>query len=416
MNFRKMLFAVLCLMLALGLTLPAVAKAQQGESSTQQVPPPIVGSNKANSSLGSGNGISVSHGNGFSSTWSANRTYMLNNPSNPSQGSHLAEGFQGNLQPALNGTVFCLEFNLRSFESPYTSPTNPLGIWQNSSYGIPCAIWINCSEGEIPIWMYNASSFSFEVGNVTYIDGLPTLTNNVTFHDIALNTYGHGSSSVNLVLNQEIIANWTTMKVKIGVYADLSNMSLYLPNGSEIPHGTEFSLNFQWGIDLTNQTASQMAGYPIGFPYVATGTELYFLVNGTEQSRLSIADMTLGDNYKEIQGSAQAANRTAAVQFVHSPVTLGNDKGQGGVPSCNCFQSFNNLTYGVTTGILSDPTLTVNHAPVPVGWGQSGNPTGSNPLGPLQVLIIGIVATGAMAGILFIKRRHSMQRRKNEGK
>lgn len=410
MKFWKMILAFLCAFLVLALASPMLVLAQGGSS----VPAPIVSANSDDKTSATFNqsAITVTHGPDFDSTWMAFRAYLPDNPSNPSQGGdYLSEHFQGNVAPILNGTQFCLTFTLVSSAQTWdTSPSNPLGIYTNSSYGVPCGIWINSSYGQIPICLYNASSYTLKVGNVAYVNGLPTLTNNVTFNDIALETYGHGSSSINLVIDQEIIANWTTMKIKIGVYADLSNMHLYLPDGSEIPQGTKFSLNFQWGVDLSNQTASNLAGYPIGFPYIVKGNSLYFLVNGTTQSQLSVANMSLGDSYVEMQGSAQSSNRTADVQFVNSLITLGGSQGRGAVPSCNCFQSFTNLTYGLTTGVLSDPTITVNHAPVPPGWGTPEYFIYSmlSNIAPIVIAVAGVVVIVRVT-LLFRKRKHSKE-------
>jgi hypothetical protein len=222
----------------------------------------------------------------------------------------------------------------------------------------------------------------------------------VTFNNVALNTYGHGLSAFNLVINQEVVENWTEVKIKIGVYADLSNTKLYLANGSELPQGTQYSLNFQWGVDLSNFTAAQQLGYPIGFNYVASGNSLYFVQNDLQHTPLPLVNLRLGDSYTEIQGSNQEAARTAEAEFVSSNMTLGKGK----VPGCMCYQSFSNLTYGLTTGILSDPLLGVQHpkAQAPSAMMSTGGI-------PVPLIILGVATTVAILGIVLYKKRKHTQ-------
>ena len=216
-------------------------------------------------------------------------------------------------------------------------------------------MFINTPYGSIPISFCDTSSFNMQVGNVTYINGLPTVTNTVTFNDIALPTYGQGSSSVTFVISQTVIANWTNMIIKIGVYADLSNMKLYLPVGTEIPQNTDFSFNLMYQIDMNNGAINPI-DYP---PSNITPTSVFFAVNGTAGTQIAIANMNLGDTYTEIQGSTQLADKTPTIYF-----------SQSSSPSweVNCFQSFPNLTYGVTTAVESDPTITVQHNAVTASW------------------------------------------------
>jgi hypothetical protein len=232
-----------------------------------------------------------------------------------------------------------------------------------------------------------------KAGQVTTVNGLPAIMNNVTFNNVALDTYGNGASSVNIAINQEVTANLTSMIVRIGVYADLSNMRLYLPDGSEIPQGTPYSLNLVWGIDV---------GLPNGggLPYIITGNTLYFIQNN---STVSLADMSLGDSYVEMQGSNQTAGHTAQVQFINSPQTLGitqtlgNNKNNNTVPGCLCLQTFPNLTYGVTTGVQSDPTIDANH-PMEIS---------------LQtiIFIVAVVVIAIVAAVLFFRRRRSLRKK-----
>ena len=252
-------------------------------------------------------------------------------------------------------------------------------------------MFINSQYGSFPINFCNATSFNMQVGNVTYVNGLPTLTNTVTFNDVALPTYGQGSSSISLVISQTVIANLTNMIISIGVYADLSNMKLFLPDGAAIPQNTDFSFNLMWGIDMNTPAPSGTPG-PIEYPPSnITSTSVFFAVNGTVGTQLSIANMNLGGTYTEIQGSAQLADKTPTIYFSQSSAPAW---------AVNCFQSFPNLIYGVTTAIESDPTITIQHNVISAAGGIStGNLI-------LYAAIVGVLASVAVAGtVISVKRR-----------
>ena len=77
----------------------------------------------------------------------------------------------------------------------------------------------------------------------------------------------------------------------------------------------------------------------------------------------------------------------------------------------NCFQRFQNLTYDLTTGVNSDPTIAVHHNAVAVGWGSNNNPgSGPNsspsPIDLSYVAVIGgIVAASVVVGTLILVKR-----------
>jgi hypothetical protein len=319
--------------------------------------------------------VSVNQGQVCGTTWSAQKTNLFT----PSGGvGPLSEGFQGEIGTTVANVTSGIEINLASVNAPAETNTN-LTLPVN----LP-AMFINTPYGSIPISFCDTSSFNMQVGNVTYINGLPTVTNTVTFNDIALPTYGQGSSSVTFVISQTVIANWTNMIIKIGVYADLSNMKLYLPDGTEIPQNTDFSFNLMYQIDMNNGAINPI-DYP---PSNITPTSVFFAVNGTAGTQIAIANMNLGDTYTEIQGSTQLADKTPTIYF-----------SQSSSPSweVNCFQSFPNLTYGVTTAVKSDPTITVQHNAVSASW---------VPTLILYAAIFGGVASVAIVGtVIFVRRR-----------
>ncbi len=361
--------------------LPGFAAAQTASGGNQspspsspsgQVPTPTVQSFVNSTSVGGFDNLAVSVIQGSpqvcGTTWSARRQYLP-------LGGTLNEGFQGEIGTTVGNVSSTVEINLGS--------NYPQGLQ------LP-AMFINTPYGSFPINFCNATSFNMQVGNVTYINGLPTLTNTITFNDFALPTYGQGSSSITLVISQSVIANWTNMTIEIGVYADLSNMKLYLPDGTEIPQNTDFSFNLMYGIDMNTPAPPGTPG-PIDYPPSdITPTSVFFAVNGTAGTQLSIANMNFGGTYTDIQGSNQFAGKTPIIYFSQSTAPTW---------AVNCFQSFPNLTYGVTTAVESDPTITVQHNAV-----SAGGITISNLI--LYAAIVGGVASVAVVGtVIFVRRR-----------
>jgi hypothetical protein len=291
-------------------------------------------------------------------------------------GTELSEGFQGEIGTTVDNVSSDLEINLGSVNAPAGAPDLDLP-----------GMFINTPYGSIPISFCDASSFNVQVGNVTYVNGLPTVTNTITFNDIALPTYGQGSSYITFVIAQTVIANWTNMIIKIGVYADLSNMKLYQPDGTAIPPSTDFSFNLMYQIDMNNASPSNIVDYP---PSDITPTSVFFAVNGTTGTQISIANMNLGDTYTEIQGSNQFADKTPTIYFSQSTAPTW---------AVNCFQSFPNLTYGVTTAVQSDPTITIQHNAVSAGGILNGN------LILYVAIIVGVASVAIVAGITSVKRK-----------
>jgi hypothetical protein len=225
---------------------------------------------------------------------------------------------------------------------------------------------------------------------ITYMGDVPTFTNVITFHDIALQTYDNGASNITLMFTQHFIADWTELKVETETYADLTKMNLYYSNGYAVPFNTTFSLNFNYMVCLINQTASDLLGHPVFIlPTSVTQTSLNFTVKGIGDMPYSLAGITLADNYTEVQGAVQVPNKTASAYFE-----------PGWASGCNCFQGFTNLTYGVTKAVISDPTINVHHTSVPIGWGW-----GSSNNWVLPVAFVGGIASVAVVATVVVVRR-----------
>jgi hypothetical protein len=295
-------------------------------------------------------------------------------------------GYQGELHDTVNGTVYCLVFLFGScdFHGVCNDP-------QYYEYGI----WINSSYGVIPMYLGNATSFTLKAGNCTYINGLPTITDNVTFNDGVVDTYGHGTSTFSLTLSQIVFydENSTEGKVKIGVYANLTGTKFYLPSGSELPQGTKYSLNLQWIVGLSSWAAvGGNPANPVGYEYVASGSSLTFVENNSQHTPLQVGNMSLGDSFTEMQGTNRVANGTATATF-----EAGHFWGSSGIPNAYCNQCFYNLTYGTTTGVLSDPTI---------GLHYSISPSGSPPLPTTLIVGVGVgVAAVAVIGVVLFRRK-----------
>jgi hypothetical protein len=328
--------------------------------------------------------VGVNQGQVCGTVWSAHKTNLPVMGSNgPSGETVLSEGFQGEIGTTVANFSSTLEINLGDTNSPPGAP----------NLNLP-SMFIDTAYGSIPISFCDASSFNVQVGNVTYINGLPTVTNTITFNDIALPTYGQGSSSVTFVISQNVIANWTNMIIGIGVYADLSNMKLYLPNGTEIPQGTDFSFNLMYSIDMNTPNLSGNSG-PIDYPPSdVTPTSVFFAINGTAGTQLSIGNMNLGDTYTEIQGATQLAGKTPTIYFQQSSAPTW---------AVNCFQSFSNLTYGVTTAVQSDPTITVQHNAVSAGGVSIGNLT------PYIAIVAVVASVTVVFVVISVKRKKTIK-------
>jgi hypothetical protein len=108
-------------------------------------------------------------------------------------------------------------------------------------------------------------------------------------------------------------------------------------------------------IDINNASRSNVVDY---HPSDITPTRVFFAVNGTEGTQISIANMNLGDTYTETQGSTQLADKTPTIYLSQSDAPTW---------AVNCFQSFPNRPYGVNTAIQSDPTITIQHNAVSMG-------------------------------------------------
>ncbi len=327
--------------------------------------------------------VSVMQGDVCSTTWSAHKTNLpIMGPNGPTGSTVPSEGFQGEISTRVANVSSDLEINLGSTDAPAGTPTpSP-------------AMFIDTPYGTIPISFCDASSFNVQVGNVSYVNGLPTVINTITFNNIAVPTYGgQGPSSINFVISQTFIANWTNMIVSIGVYADFSNMKLYQSDGTPIPSNTDFSFNLMYQIDMNNGVPLTDSTQPYDYPPSdVTPTSVFFAVNSTSGTQLSIADMNFGGAYTDIQGSNRLSSEPQTPYFQYSDNPPGNWE-------VNCFQSFPNLTYGVTTAVQSDPTFTVQHNLISAGWG---------PIGSLIIYVAfigGIVAVAVVGTVIFVRRR-----------
>jgi len=273
---------------------------------------------------------------------------------------------------------------------------------------LPYALYVSCNGTTIPINFFNCAYFDASTTNITYVGNLPTFNNTFTFHNISLNTYGQGSSTVTLTFIQQFTFNWTVMTIKWDTDLDLSNMSLYSPvTQQEFPPGASYSFNLVYVVGLQNLTASwaNQAGSPnqaaMLEPTDITPTGIYFTATNGLGYQYSLANMNFADSYTENQGNTQIPDQTAQAYFEPMP---SNIEGAGG-KSVMCYQTFNGLTYGVTTGITSDPTIEISHNPVPSHSSIS-----------LRVLalpiIIAIVAVAVILGvtIVFRHRRRQVQK------
>ena len=355
----------------------------QGSTETGPVPAPSIERNPVRSGE-TGCGITVISGD-FNSNW-----YAVRGDGSP--GNNL-EGLYSNIQYDIGNSQMCFETQLASSND---GGSGNFGVGQpnaTSSY----AISIDCDGTIIPINLYNCAFFNESRTNVIYVGDLPEFNNTFTFHNVSLDTYGHGSSTVTISLTQQFIANWTEMTVKMDTDVDFSNMQLYSPITQQpISAGTQFSLTLVYTVDMSNFTASQEVGHAVNFQPTVTPTQIYYTGDNGFGYQYKMANMNFGDSYTEVQGNNQIPNQTPETYFQSQRPGVQGD----GAAFVLCFQTFNGLTYGLTTGLNSDPTLTIPHKPV-----QSMTQI-------LFVLILlAVVAVTAILGVALLvrHRRHRNQ-------
>jgi hypothetical protein len=358
-----------CLLVLLLSSFFGFANVRVSSGQDQVVPAPqIQTSTQATGYPGGSYSLMVQHGPYFTGSWAVGRD------SDPDNGLNVR--WQGNILSNVSAAIYMFQYTLLSC------------VKSNYSW-----VHINCLGEIIPIYLYNCSSFDMVTSDITRSGGVPTFTNTITLNDIKLETHGHGDSSITLVFTQHFTADWTLLTIKTGVYADLTRLKLYMSNGTEVPENTSFSLNLDYMVGLgTNQTSECNSWTPI-LPSEVTQNAIYYNVGRAGAMHYSLANMSLGDGYTELQGNTQVAGKTAATYFTQGYTwTLG----------CDCIQTFSNLTYGLTTGIESDPTIHVQHTRVPVYWG-----TASTSISSTEIVLVAVtVAIAVSVAALAISRRH----------
>jgi len=345
---------------------------------SQKVPAPEI-------SFGNNNETSYGMGVGYPSSFddpssALNFTFSFNVRKYFDIYNGLVAEYEGLAFSYVSGSWYCFEFRLESSTNcPFPH------------------IYINCSGSIIPIHLYNCSSFDMVTSSITYMGDvglIPTFSNVITFHDIALQTYDNGASNITLMFTQHFIADWTKLKIQTDTYADLTNMTLYYSNQSAVPPNTKFSLNFDYTVRLFNKSDPHPENSSAMSPTSINDTTLSFGVNGTEGMQYTIADMTLSDNYTEVQGDTQIPNKTAIAYFSLQKGLL------------ICSQRFTDLAYNVTTAVTSDPTISVMHSQVPfAGVPKDADSQSSQPPGYIIYIIAIVAIIIVVTGSVFILKR-----------
>ena len=283
----------------------------------------------------------VQQGAGLQTMWGVRRS------SDPNNGLNVM--WQGNILYNVSGSLYDFQYVLLSCAhlSYYSFPAGAYSV---------LGVYFNCSGELIPVCLCNCSSFDMVTSNVTYVGNVPTFTNTVTFYDIPLETFDLSNSSVTIVFTQHFNANWTLLTVKTDVYADLTDLKLYTSNRSEVSANTRFSLDFNYLVGLGEQTSENATSWTPILASEITPTSIRFNINST-RGNFSNADMSLGETYDEFQGDTTIPDKNATAHFVKIITTEKQTM-------YNCIQTFSGLTYGLTTGVRSDPTIHVQHARV----------------------------------------------------
>jgi len=339
------------------------------------VPAPDVStSNQARGGMNETNlAVGLNEGPMCGSTWSAHRSNMTN----PGSGEHfIGEGFQGEIKTTLGGTMSDFEVNLGSAGEP-SMQNAVMYLTTPAPQGSP-----NATQ-EIPISFVDAQNFTVSAGNVVYQGDLPTVKINCTFKDIAVEAPASGT--INVVIQEIAICNWTALTIRIGSYVDVSNLQL------PIPQGENYSFTFVYQFDMSNSTASNLEGHAVNYmPTNVTSTSCAFIGNNGTSKQISLADLNLADNYSTLEVSGQSAEREAISYFSAT---------QAPNWAVSCYQTFATLTYGKTLGILSDPTITIQHGRISAN--EAVLPTNS----PVPFIAIGAAVVASVVGIVSYKRR-----------
>ena len=327
----RLLVGVFCMLVLLCSFLGLVRSQDQ----SQQVPAPQIMTGTT-LPVGEGYGLEITQGSEVNANWCV-RNLTTN-------GDNVTD-WQGNTFLNLQGSEYMYDVDLGSMY-----PTN-------GHMGTPATgVYINCSGTTIPIYLYNCSSFTMTTSNITDVDNVPTFNNTITFNNIQVDTYGHGQSSVTLKFTQSFVANLTEFTIRTDTFADLSNLKLFTNSSDEAPANSNFSINFNYNTELFNQTEVNLQGNVTNLPGQPactlipsnfTSTEVSYSIQGVGNLQYSLANMTLADTYAESQGNTHIANKTVASGL--------DTNGE------HLLQTFDNLTYGLTTSIESDPTITIAH-------------------------------------------------------
>jgi hypothetical protein len=323
-----------CLLVLLLSSFFGFVNVRVGSGQDQLVPAPQIYTT-TNLTVGEGYALSVTQGSEVNANWCVrNLTQPFDNVTQ----------WQGNTFSNLTGSQYMYDVSLSSMH-----PVNGSGTPSSDVY-------IDCSGTLIPIYLYNCSSFDMTTSNITYLDNVPTFNNTIAFHNIQMETHEHGNSSITLMFTQTFIANWTEFSIRTDTFADLSNLTLYNSSGNEVLVNSTFSLNFDYSLGLFNQTQVNLQGNITNVPGEpacslspsnVTSTEVFYSIPSVGNLQFSLANMTLTDNYVESQGNTTFAGKTAT-----SSLDANGDR---------LLQTFDNLTYGLTTSIESDPTITIVH-------------------------------------------------------
>lgn len=239
--------------------------------------------------------------------------------------------YQQNIRYLIKGTRYLLQFTVATMK-------------------------VNCSGETIELFLTNCSSFDAALGNITYVGDIPVFDFNLTFHEIAIETYGNGKSNLTFILRHIIYPDWNKTDIKIQAFFNLSNFRLILPSThSEAAPGATFAIIIEYSMELLDAT-DPTAHHGV-MPSHYNDTSISYDLPTDTGTNLTVSKLEMGSTFYEWNGS----------HFLERATNSSLENAGGSTFLAR--HIFPNLVYKTTILIYSDPQLTVFHDPYSLSQG-----------------------------------------------
>jgi len=215
-------------------------------------------------------------------------------------------------------------------------------------------ITIRCESEETRIRLLNATKYTVDLGNINYPENYyPNFWFNITYEDIQVPTYGNPSSNFTLKMNCLFLIDINKTMIKLETIFNLTNFKYYFSsNHTEPATGTPFSMSLDYNIMAFDRSIDPEDSSKWIFISPYTYNTSYISYN-LETKEYPITTLYIEENFKDIRDTIMEIGNCSSSIGPHPyiPNTL--------VAS----HSFDGLSYGNTTLIISDPTFTLFYDP-----------------------------------------------------